>query len=402
MSAPTPPAPGPSEPQRLWTTRFAAINAIMFLTFCNMAVFFQFYDYLHRLPIAPNWFGLLIGLFALTALLIRPLISPWLTPANARKWIVVGCLGVIGSLLLYNLARDLGVMILVRAVHGLAYVVLASAVVAALVGCIPPRRSGQAFGLMAVVTLLPYAVVPPLVVSLSRWLGGYVHVLNLTALMMVPILGLAALLGPPDGEGDGTAGKRLRRADLARNLRDRRIWGLLLLSLLVFTAFTPVFFFVKSFAEKIGLANAGWFFTISTGTEIAVRLVLGPLFDKVGKIKLLVGSLALLVAAYAALANAAGPVLFFGLAVAFGLAWGVALPIINSLMFDFSTPRLRALNTNLGLEMFQGGFFLGPLFGGWILTGSSYQALFYVCGGLCLAALALVPLLRPGAAPGGD
>jgi predicted MFS family arabinose efflux permease len=401
MSVPAPPASGHSEPRRLWTIRFAAVNAIMFLTFCNMAVFFQFYDYLHRLPIAPRWFGLLIGLFALVALIIRPLISPWLTPANARKWIVVGCLGVIGSLLLYNPARDLGLMLVVRAVHGLAYVVLATAVVAALVGCIPPRKSGQAFGLMAVVTLLPYAVVPPLVVGLSRWLGGYVQVLNLTALMMVPILGLALLLGPPVGRADETSGPRLGRADLARNLRDRRIWGLLLLSLLVFTAFTPVFFFVKSFAEKMGLANAGWFFTISTGTEIAVRLVLGSLFDRGSKRWWLTGSLVLLVAAYTALASTSGAAMFFGLAVLFGLGWGVALPILNSLMFDFSAPRLRALNTNLGFEMFQGGFFLGPLFGGWVLTGASFSVLFYVCGGLCLIALALVPLLRSAPA-GGD
>ena len=38
---------------------------------------------------------------------------------------------------------------------------------------------------------------------------------------------------------------------------------------------------------------------------------------------------------------------------------GVAMPLINALAFDLSTPRLRAYNSNLGMQMFQGGFSWG-------------------------------------------
>ena len=69
-------------------------------------------------------------------------------------------------------------------------------------------------------------------------------------------------------------------SELKENLTDPRVIVLLLLSLLVWTSFTPVFYFIKGYAEEIGIANAGWFFTISTMMEISVRIVAGHLFDR--------------------------------------------------------------------------------------------------------------------------
>ena len=176
------------------------------------------------------------------------------------------------------------------------------------------------------------------------------------------------------------------------NLKDKQIFSLLLISLLVYTAFAPVFFFLKGYALKIGITNPGWFFTLSTFMEIAVRLLGGPLLDKGSKIRSLVFSLSGLVVAYFILAHTSGLFLFYGLGLGFGICWGVAMPLLNGLIFDNSEPRFRAVNTNLAMVMFQGGFFLGPLLGGWILNDWDYKILYYACGRMILAALALVPL----------
>jgi predicted MFS family arabinose efflux permease len=247
---------------------------------------------------------------------------------------------------------------------------------------------------MAVVTLLPYAVLPPLVEGLVQQMGGYLNMLNLTALMMAPILGLCPLLGPPSGRGHGSSQDRLRKEEIWDNLRDPRIRTLLGASLLIFTAFAPVFFFVKSFAGQIGVANPGWFFTISTGMEIGVRLIGGAYFDRTDKRRMLALSLGLLVCTYAALALSKSVLMFFGLAAIMGLGWGVALPMLNSLIFDFSSPRLRPLNANLGFEMFQGGLFLGPWLGAWLLAKTSYLVLFMSCAASLGAALCLTLLLH--------
>jgi len=376
------------------TREFIALNAIMFLAFCNIAVFFQFYGYLGTLPIPRESFGLLIALFSVTVLLIRPIISPFLNPSNSRKWIFVSCCAVVASLVLYTWALDFWSMAVVRLVHGATYVVLATAVLARMVGCIPPGRSGQAFGLISVITVLPYAVVPPLLEPLDRLMGGFLGVLDLSAAVMALAVPLVLLVGRDSDAMTDSSGQGIRYRDVTVNLKDPRVLALLGLSLLVWTTFTPIFYFLKEYGHGIGVANPGWFFTVSTVAEISVRLLAGPLFDKLHKPTMLVAALVCLALGYVALTEVREPVLFYAMGVVLGLGWGVALPLLSSLMFDVSEPRFRALNSNLAMVMFQAGFFVGPLAGAAILAHGGYGTLYWVCAGLLLAGVA--PTLRLG------
>ena len=383
------------KPVRLITKEFLCLNGIIFLNFCNVAVFFQFHHYLlNELHQSLQEIGLLIGLFAFTGLFIRPFISPLLHPGNAKKWIFLGSMGIIVSLLFYQPARGFWSMTLVRVIHGGVYVVMGTAMMAKIVEAIPPGKSSQAFGVISVITLLPYAVMPPILDPLIKIFGGFIPVLNLTALLMVLVFPLLLFVKGARLAKDPSPSAKITKRDLIDNIKDPKIFSLLAVSLLLYVAFTPVFYFLKAYGYKIGIPNPGWFFTLSTFTEIGVRLFGGPFFDKMSKPRFLAFSLIGLVIAYLILANTSGKTLFYALGLFFGLCWGVAMPLLSGLLFDFSPARLRALNTNLGVEMFQGGLFFGPMIGGWILAAWDYRALYYFCGALILLSLSLIPLLR--------
>jgi len=381
------------KPEKLITKDFLALNAIVFLTYCNIAVFFQFHNYLGTLPIDEKWFGLLIALFSVTVLVIRPIISPLLHPDNAKRWIGISCFWVIASLLLYNVAHDLWMMAIVRLIHGAAYVVMATAVVSRLVGSIPRDKSAQAFGLISVITLLPYAVIPPILGPLTRWAGSFDNVLNLSCVLMVLSFPLLSMVESRPADSDAASRNRIGWGDVVENLKDARILSLMLLSLVVWTSYTPVFYFLKGHGDQIGVKNAGWFFTLSTFAEIGVRLVAGSMFDKLDKSKLLIGSLLWLGLSNLVMAHLATPMTFYAMGVVLGLGWGVAMPVLSGLTFDVSQPRFRALNTNLAMEMFQCGFFVGPLAGGFILVHWSYATLYYGCAALLFAGLVTAPAL---------
>ena len=136
----------------------------------------------------------LIGLFSVSVLVIRPIISPLIHEDNSKRWISISCGGVIISLFLYNAASDFWSMALVRLVHGAAYVVLATAALNRMVEAIPANKSGQAFGLISVITLLPYAVIPPVLGPLISWAGTFDRVLDLSALVMLLAFPLLFLL----------------------------------------------------------------------------------------------------------------------------------------------------------------------------------------------------------------
>ena len=61
------------------------------------------------------------------------------------------------------------------------------------------------------------------------------------------------------------------------------------------------------------------------------------------------------------------------------------MPVFNGLMYDISRPRCRSMNTNLGMQMFQAGFFFGPFIGGAVVPRWGYGTLFYLCAGMSLA-----------------
>ena len=366
----------------LLTTQFLLLCAVLFLTYCNIALFFQFSPYLISLGISPAAAGVIIGLFALTALVVRPIISPLVHPGVARKWLVVGTIGVIGGLICYSLTTSLVGLALVRVVHGAFYCVLATAVMAIAVALIPPGRSGEAFGLISVITLLPYAVLPPMVPALSRIMGGLPRVLVAAAVVMGGVLVVAKWLRPPVEHT--TEAARLKWAEAWRGLLVMPVGGLMVLCLVVFGAFAPLFYFLKPFGTHIGVSNPGWFFTLSTFTEMAVRVVGGRAFDRLNKWWLLCGSLAGLGVCYGLLVNVGPGAGFILLGLGFGICWGVALPMLNALIFDFSPPRLRAFNANMTMQMLQGGFFLGPVVAGWVIAGWGYGVVFWGCAVMML------------------
>lgn len=378
---------------KLFTKEFLALNGVAFLTFCNMAVFFQFYLYLHNLTIDPEWYGFLIALFSITGLILRPLVSPFLHLNNARIWMFISTAGVIISLLGYNFAGDFWSMFLVRAVHGITYVVLGVALNACLVGLIPPSKSGQAFGLVTVITLLPFAVIPPMLDTLTHRLGGFIAVLNLAAVLMLLVFPLSLAVKTSPGKGQEMISQRLTGHHLINNLKDRRVSLLLFLMLLLYSSFTPVFFFLEGYAKKMGIPNPGLFFTLSIMSEIGVRLLAGSLFDRANKVLLIAVSLIAIGLGCLGLAHLSGPTMLYGLGIFLGLGWGVVMPVFNALMFDISPPHLRGLNTNLGVQMFQGGFFVGPLIGGLILAHWDFRELYYFCAILAFSSMALTPFL---------
>lgn len=375
-----------SQQDSLLTKDFCLLNAITFLVFCNVAVFFDFHHYLESLPIPSDSYGLLIGLFSLVPLLVRPFISPFLRPDNARFWIIVGNILIIAALLLYGRAQSFWYMAGVRVFHGFAYVLLATAVVARIVACVPSNRSAQAFGLYSVVTLLPYAVVPPTLPWLNTVFGGFGKVLIMLCICMFLVFPFALILerGLVDETSATTVGAG---PGLVENFTNHRLWLALATSLLVWSAFSPIFYFVKGYGEQVSVPNPGWFFTLSTLTEMGTRVFAGSILDRLHKGKLLAGALALLMMGYIALALVVAPYAFYGLGLLLGLGWGITMPLLNGIVFDISVPRYRALNTNLVLQMFQGGFLVGPMVGGALLTTWGYGMMFYACAGMMFAGI---------------
>jgi len=363
--------------KKLFSIEFVAINLIIFLNYCNIALFFHFTSYLGSISIAPEWFGFLIGIFSLVILLLRPVISPFSNAYNSRKWIGVSTFFVIISLLLYGVANSVISMAIVRIFHAIAYVVLTVAVTSRMVLSIPREKSSLAFSIISVISLMPYAIIPPAVVYLTAALESFQRVLAVAGLMMALTYPLLVLIPDDSDSVKPEARSPLSLSEMKTNLRNICILVVLGISVVVWTTYAPVFYFLNDFGVSIGVSNPGLFFTISSLSEIGVRLIGGGLMDRENKTGLLVYALMWLAVCYLAMVFVRGSGMFYLMGLLMGVGWGLIMPLLSSIVFDLSEPRFRAFNTNLTFQMFQLGFFVGPVFGAPLVEHGRFDQLFF-------------------------
>jgi len=384
-------------PRSLFNFGFVTLNILVLFAFSNLAVFFSFYDFLNQLPIPPQWHGLLIGVFAVSALILRPIISARLTSFNALWAVALGLGLTVVALLLYAHVESLLPLLLLRLLHGAAYVIVMSASVTLLMVFMPPEKSGQGFGIITIMTLLPYAVVPYFLENVLAAVPQ-ASIYTYTALLMVPpaflLIPLSKIMRSMDF-GPSEAATGTASGNMWDNLRQPKVLMLLIANGLVFSVFSSMFFFLKTFTTMYGLGDPGFFFMVATGVMIVTRIVFGPLFDRFDKAVLAAGSLLLFALGVFMISVMESLVVFYAAAVVYGVGVGSATPLMNGLMFSISQPRFRGLNTNLMLEMIDAGFFVGPALCGLALAGGLGPAPILGVGvALLILSAALMALLK--------
>ncbi|MCX5813048.1 MAG: MFS transporter [Proteobacteria bacterium] len=381
-----------AQSENMFKKEFLILNSIFFLAAAIMAVFFQFQHYLQSLGIAFAWFGFLMGADSLASFVLQPFLSVYLNINNARKWLLISISGMAVMLFSYKFALSLPSLIVVRILHGAAFVCLMSTIMAMLVNYIPSEKSGQAFGLVSIVRLVPYSIVPPILTATNKTPADFQATLMYSALLMVLSLSLVSQIKPsqPVGQDRSCNQQGINIQGLFDNLKDKGIAVLFAVNLLLYSTYTIIFFFIKEYSHTKGIENPGYFFTIATAVMIGIRLIGGTFFDRLNKATLTALCMAGLALCYTLVAHILNTGMFYILAFFIGLGWGIVMPLLNALMFDFSPPRFRGTNLNLSLVMMQGGFFIGPFLGGVLIGRWGYNSIFYLCGILSIFAAVLM------------
>lgn len=384
-----------AETGKLFTFEFVTLNFISFFAFCNMSVFYSFFDYLGRLGIPMEWRGVLLGLEPMSAFALRLAVIPVLHLGNAAKAISLALVMIAVALCSYTWAVTIPSLIVLRIFHGAAFVVLVSSIMALVVHLIPKEKSAQGFGIVGVTVLLPYAIVPLVTERLLRTTANeasiYAGVTVLAIPAMILLLVLRKRLRKVLAGASTTLMKRPALGELKQNIHNPGVLLMLAISFLIYLCYAAVFYFVKSFTASTNAGDPGTFFTIASAVMIAMRVFGGSLFDRGDKVKVIGVLTFLLIPCFLLLGWVRSPGAFYLLAGYYGFCIGFILPQLNAVMLIISPPHLSGLNVNLSLFMMDAGFFLAPYLGGvFLAAGGSFAALFTLCA--CLLGLGLVLL----------
>ncbi len=382
-----------NSPPRLVTYEFILFCLITIATFCTISIFYSFHHYLVKIDIPPLWRGIIVGLEPMTAFILRLVILPWLQVRDTPAIIAASVVAMIFIGLGYLWASTVASLIVLRIFHGAAIVFLTVAVTALGVNFIPPERSGQAFGIVLIVTIAPYAFIPPIAEAILPYLRNEADLYaGVSIFVFIALLLLAwgwkRITGYLAGMDDALL-RRPNRRELFNNFRIAAVRKMLWCFFLVYLVHATLFFFLKDLTLEITAGRVGAFFSIFMTMSIAVRLVGSHYFDRANKKKLLLAGFAAMATCFAVLPTTGSPGLYYLLAGLYGLGMGIIMPVMNALLFTASPPALRGLNVNMTMFTLDLGYFIMPYLGGLLIAlGMGFSILFYAGAGF--AALAAV------------
>lgn len=365
-----------AESGKLWTPAFILLNVQFMLVTCVTALFFPFHAYLGGLGFSPEAAGFLIGADALSSLLVQPLVALRLHHGSARRWLAGGSLLFAAALFTEGQSTTFIPLLAARLLQGAGFSAAVSALISMIVEAIPPGMSGQAFGWTSLLRLIPYAAIPPLFDYYALPPSSFNEVLQWASLLALAPFAMAFFFRRPGSPAAATACAPPGMAGALASLRCRPVLLLLLSSLALYSAYAAVFFYLRELGLALGTTRSGLFFSLATLAMMLARLFGGPWFDRFDKVCLSTGGFVIIALCYAVLPLAVQPAVFYSLALALGLGWGVVMPLQAALMFDISPAAARGLNQNLLLAMMQAGFFIGPVFAGMLLALTGIGGLF--------------------------
>ncbi len=161
-----------------------------FFLFMAVSLFFLFPVVLQRFGPAQSRIGVIMGVYSVVAIAIRPLFGRLIDLRGGRRFAVWGIVVLILTTPLFHLVRDAGWLpFLLRALTGLGWGVSMTATIAMCSDLAPVDRLAKSMGVIGVAGLVANAIGPLLAEELLRRFGpGALY--NASVLFLVAALAL--------------------------------------------------------------------------------------------------------------------------------------------------------------------------------------------------------------------
>ena len=145
--------------QTLLSRRFVLAWWLSFFSGLSFFLFVHFPRYLEGLGADETEIGLIVGVSALAAIVIRPAVGREMDRRGRRPIILLGNIVSVAALVMYLTVDHIGPWLyLVRIIHGLGGALLFTAVFTYAADLVPPARRTQGLALFGVSGMLPIAM----------------------------------------------------------------------------------------------------------------------------------------------------------------------------------------------------------------------------------------------------
>jgi MFS family permease len=365
---------------RLWNRSYAVlfmvnilVSMTLYMTNTCMA------GYLVGKGIAVTLAGTILGVMSIASMVTRPF-SGFVCDRYRHKRLLLVFLALNALVLFgYGVASTPAVFIALRLLHGVAFGMTTTVMMAYVTSYIPKGHMSEGMGYFGLGQSIAAAIGP----SLGLWLtgsatGGNIAFIIGGVLLLMGIAVVGLLLPEHRSEGASAAnGAPIRLGDFIA--KPAIPYAIITLALSAANGIETSY--IATYGKILSLENAGWYFTISAITLFAARILFGRITDRKGFSWALYPGMLMIAAAFTLLAFAPHlPVVpVFGLAAVIK-ACGVGLlqPAIQSMCVQAVPEAKRGAASStyyIGTDLGQGA---STMTAGQLIPSIGYANLFLV------------------------
>lgn len=356
------------------------------------ATFFHFTSLYYLLPTLPLYVqdlggstyevGLIVGVFSLASLLVRPFVGASMDQAGRRGFLLAGAGIYVAASLGYLAIQSLPALLLWRVFHAIGLATFSTAATSLASDLAPPRRRGATMGVFGLAQAGALTVGPGVGQAVRSALGYTGLFLATTCTAFAALLCALRLPGdqsprPVEIPGGWTRNWRSLHAEAVPVA-------------VQFAASIPygiIVSFLAVVARERGMDVVGTFFALLALSSLAVRLVAGKAYDTWGASVVLASAFVALAAAMVLLAVAARPGLFLLAAVPAGLGIGSTHTTLMARVVDSSARENRASSVAGFITCWELGVGGGSILMGRLADAAGFYVMFVVAASLPLLGL---------------
>ncbi|MDF9447863.1 MFS transporter [Bacillus toyonensis] len=352
--------------ERLWTKSFIQMS------FAMLFLFTGFYLLVPTLPLFikeiggnESQVGLMMGMFTIAAVVIRPIIGGMLDQYGRRSFIIFGLILFGLTMYSYNLASTIVLLAVLRVIHGVTWAVSTTAVGTAITDIIPDSRRGEGMGWYGMAMTIAMAIGP----MIGLWVVQYYsfHGLFLLATLLSFMAVILSLITKMPFTPQKEKGKI--------QLFEKSVLSITVVVFFLSFAYGGITTFLPLFASSINV-NLGMFFLVYAIALTIVRPISGKLLDKYGEVFIILPALCITILAIVVLTMANGLTGIIIAATLYGVGFGSAQPALQAAMLTIVDPSKRGVANASFFTAFDLGIGLGAILLGFVSQIFGYRILF--------------------------
>ncbi|WP_370456056.1 MFS transporter [Sporosarcina sp. ANT_H38] len=376
----------------IWTRPFIS------LFFTNISVFIVFYGLVTTLPLyaigvlnrTDEEAGLLMTVFLLSAIVVRPFTGKILDIAGKRKMLWISLVLYLICTVLYYFIQPFAGLLVLRFVQGIWFSIITTSTISIAADIVPIKRRGAGLGYFSMSTNLAVVLGPLIALSIIQSFSFDVLFIALSIFM---IIGVLTSLSAPAGavpEKSDVKGK-LSIGDLF----EKGAMPVALLGSLIAFSYASVLSYLSIYAQEKGLlALASTFFLVFAVVMLLTRPFTGRLFDEKGPQYVIIPGFIFFAIGLILLANMDSALSFLVAGAFVGFGYGALVPSLQTLAVQSTKHERSGYATATFFTFFDSGLAIGSFVLGLIALHFGYQYVYLASGVLVLVVFLLYLVIR--------